>query len=255
MGGLKGRQHRQIDSSRMPQHARNTGYNNTQKYFLVTDTLVALFWFFVLARLAILYPLTGSKFLAGGLADFYLGVLVATETLELFNYVAVFRHIPGTQTAYNALPKPHPRVLLSVAGSRLVLAFVFFNYPRVARSGAFALVVLVQSVKEFFRWFYNLQKVRLYSNVPRLFRFCRSLTYLVCTPVEAIATVYLVFQSLVFPSYQDQLQPYDAQIKAFLKILLFAYLPTFYLIYKRTVSKYFFAQTSHRFTKPAEKVE
>lgn len=239
----------------MPQYTRHTGYNHTQKYFLLTDTLVALFWFFVLARLAILYPLTGSKFLAGGLADFYLCVLIATEALELLNYVTVFRHIPGTQTVYNALPKPHPNVLLTVVGSRLVLAFVFFNYPRVARSEAFALVVFVQSVKEFFRWFYNLQKVRLYSNVPRLFRFCRSLTYLVCTPVEAIATVYLVFQSLVFPSYQDQLQPYDAQIKAFLKILLFAYLPTFYLIYKRTVSKYFFAQTSHRFTKPAEKVE
>lgn len=239
----------------MPQHVRNTSYNRTQKYFLLTDTLMSVFWFFVLCRLAILYPLTGSKFLAGGLADFYLSVLAAMLALELFNYITVFRHIPGTQTVYNALPKPHPRVLVTVVLSRSVLAFVFFNYPKVARSEAFALLILVQSVKEFFRWFYNLQKVRLYNHVPRLFRLCRSFTYLVCTPVESIATIYLIFQSLVFPSYQDEFRPYDDEIKTLIKILLFAYLPTFYLIYKRTISKYFFAQTSHRFTKPAEKVE
>ena len=101
----------------------------TQKYFLLTDTSATLFWTYVLARLVILYPLTGARFLPGGLADFYLSVLVGTCALELFNYASIFRHVRGTPTIYNALPKPYWANPPLTNSTSLPLAFALYNYP------------------------------------------------------------------------------------------------------------------------------
>lgn len=228
-------------------------YNNTQKYFLLTDSVLSIFWLFVTIRLFILYPLTGSKFLPGGIADFYISILIITVSIEIFNYLTVFRHVPGIQNVNNALQKPHKNILIIVSISRLILAFVLYNYPKVARSEYFALLILAQSIKEFFRWFYNLQKVRLYNNCPWLLKFLRSITYLIFTPIETVSSIYIIFQSLLYSSHQIEFVDYDKMIKTVLKLILLAYLPVFYIVYKRTIIKYFFYPVV--FSKPEKKLD
>ncbi|KAG0681796.1 hypothetical protein C6P40_004291 [Pichia californica] len=226
----------------MPQHIPSTPqYNRTQKYFLLTNTIVTIFWLFLLLRLAILYPLLSSRFLASGIADFYLSILIATIILENFNYIVIFRHIPGIQSINNSIPKPYLKNLIITSISRLTLAFIIFNYPKVTRSESFPLIILIHSVKEFFRWFYNLQKVRLFNKIPNFNKLSRSITYLLLTPLEILTSIYIFFQSLIFTSYQINLIPYDYYIKSFLKFQILFYLPISYTIYKRLISKYFFA--------------
>lgn len=223
--------------------------NTTQKYFLLTDTAATLFWTYVLARLVILYPLTGARFLPGGLADFYLSVLVGTCALELFNYASIFRHLRGTPTIYNALPKPYWVNLLLTNSTRLLLAFVIYNYPKVARTNAFPLLVASQSIKELFRWYYNIEKVRLYNNVSKTAVAIRKITFLIATPLEASSIFYILFQSLPVESYQDALLPYDTRIKTLLKAILLGYFPAFYALYKRSIYKYFFVHSRETYQK------
>jgi hypothetical protein len=229
----------------MPVISSITRYNTTQRYFLISDFTITLFWFFIICRLIILYPLTGSKFLPGGIADFYINVLNSTVLLEIFNYLTIFRHIPNNQTINNNLQKPHFYILLIVSLIRLSLTFVIYNYPRITPSKLFSILILSQSLKELFRWFYNFQKVRLFNNnIPWLNKFLRSFTYLLLTPIETFSSFYLLFQSLIYPSYQNNLINYDIKIKFFLKLILILYLPIFYIIYKRTIKKYFFANSN-----------
>lgn len=239
-----------------PQHPiQKYQYNRTQKYFFLSNFIITVFWFFILARFLVLFPLLSTRFLATGIADFYLSVLLATVLLELFNYITIFRFINGNPSINNSLPKPYLSSLILVSISRLTLIFVLFNYPKISRSEFFPLLIFSQSIKELFRWFYNLQKVRLFNNLPFIVKFLRSLTYLFLTPIESFSTVYLIFQSLIYQSYQIEFLPYDDLIKSFLKLYLLLYLPIFYIIYKRTLSKYFFAHPIISYSKPQTKLE
>lgn len=195
----------------------------------------------MLLRLAVLYPLTGARFLPGGIADFYIGVVVATVMTEILNYITVFRLIPGYQTINSGLQKPVLSQLLITSFSRLCLVFVIYNYSKTARSEAFPLLILSQSLKEFFRWFYNFQKVRMFNRIPKFNKQSRALSYLVCAPIEELTTAYILFQSLAFSSYQDSLDQYDHYIKMAIKFLVVVHVPVFYTIYKRSLNKYFFS--------------
>lgn len=225
----------------MPLDVPRRQYNNTQKYFLLSDSALTAFWLAVLLRLLVLYPLTGARFLPGGIADFYISVLSGTVAVELLNYIAVFRLIPGKQTVNNGLQKPLLFNLLFTSFTRLVFAFVIYNYPKSARSEAFPTLLLAQSLKEFFRWFYNLQKVRLFNRIPKFNKLSRSFTYSICAPLETLTTIYLIFQSLGYPSYQNSLVHLDFYIKTALKGLIILYIPIAYTIYKWSLTKYFFS--------------
>lgn len=227
----------------MPQHVSGRQYNTTQKYFLLIDSILTAFWLAVLLRLLILYPLTGARFLPGGIADFYISVLLATAIIEIVNFITVFRLIPGKQTINNGLQKPVLPYLIFTSFTRMIFSFIVYNYPKTARSEAFSILLLTQSSKEFFRWFYNLQKVRLFNTTPKFNKLSRSFTYLVCSPVEAFTTIYIILQSLGYPSYQNSLAHLDLYIKSILKGLIIIYLPIAYFIYKRTLTKYFFSSS------------
>lgn len=239
-----------------PQHpTTRIQYNRTQKYFFLSNFIITVFWFFVLARFLVLYPLLSTRFLATGIADFYLSIILSTVLLELFNYISIFRYINGSPSINNSLPKPYLSSLILVSISRLTLIFVLFNYPKISRSIFFPLLIFSQSIKELFRWFYNLQKVRLFNNLPSFIKFLRSISYLLFTPIESLSTIYLVFQSLIYRSYQIEFLPYDDLIKSYLKLYLLLYLPIFYMIYKRTLLKYFFAPSFISYSKPLSKLE
>lgn len=230
------------------------GYNTTQKYFILTDLAAAFFWLFLLARLAILYPLVGPRFLPGGIADFHLSIIAATVFLELFNYLAVFRYIPNPRIG-DAVNKPKLFHLISTSLSRLIICAVIYEYPSIIRSDIYSLFILAQSIKEIFRWFFNFQKVKLFNNVPKSVSFLRSLSYSICTPIESLCFIYFIMQSLVLSPVSDELKIYNPQIRLFLKCFLFVYLPVFYKIYKHSLVKYTLHKSLHKSTKPISKTE
>lgn len=219
---------------------RTASYNNTQKYFLVTNLVATFAWLFVLVRFLILFPLTGTRFLPGGITDFYLVVLGSTILLEVFNYVTIFRFLPNNTNGSSSFVKPNSVILAVNAFERLNLILVILNYPKITRNVSFSLLIFAQSVKEIIKWFYCFQKVKLFNSTGKFLSVLKKLSFTILTPVTTISEIALLFNSLVFGSYYPELIEYDHTIKIYLKAVILLYLACSYLIYKRKIFYYFF---------------
>lgn len=226
-------------------------YNNTQKYFLVSNLAVTFAWLFVLVRFLILFPLTGTRFLPGGITDFYLVVLGSTILVEVFNYITIFRFLPSNTNASSSFVKPNSFVLLVNVFERLNLIFIILNYPKITRNISFSVLIFAQSNKEIIRWFYSFQKVKLFNSTGRLLSVLKKLTFTVLAPIITISEVALLFNSLIFGSYYPELTEYDDKIKIYLKAAILLYSGCSYIIYKRKIICYFF----RNFGTKSEKIE
>jgi predicted neutral ceramidase superfamily lipid hydrolase len=223
----------------LPPPLRPMGYTRTQRTLLLADSAATAFWAFVAARLFLLYPLTGARFLPGGIADFYLTVLLVTTVYDVLVFVFVTRvlHIPNTTRSSRLL------TVATTAMAKLVLAGVVYRYPRSIRSELFPLILLFQSLREFITRSYHISKVLTHDHVRRSITQMRNFTYLLLQPLELITGIMLVFQALAVSPASDCVWPSidentDAYVKQLLRILLALGPVAAYLVYRRTLAKY-----------------
>ncbi|KAH3667483.1 hypothetical protein OGAPHI_003132 [Ogataea philodendri] len=213
-------------------------YNNTQLYLLISDLVRSFLSACVFLRLGILFPLTGPRFLPGGIADFFLTVYTTSVLLDGFEYVTIFRHVPKT-----GVPRTSGRRILATVFARVFLTAALLNYPKAAKNIAFSIVILCSSVVDFFRYTYNFYKVRTYGGSVGWLTNLRRVSYTFGQPVLVASEAALIFLCLrlvetEYGYYTDYLD-YDwwANKFAFItKTVVYCYGPVFYLIYKTKVA-------------------
>lgn len=220
----------------MPTVSVQPRYNNTQKYLLVADLVRSFFWMAVNCRFLLLLPLTGIRFLPGGIADFYIQVLVGSVLLELFDYATIFRKVSGR----SGVRKPQLTSLVSTTLERLLVAAAILAYPRIARSNAFAGLVWAQSAGEMIRYYYNFYKTRTFARKNNTLSWIKRLSYSTLVPIEVGCEMLLLLDTLRFDSYYEQLTELDDRIHTATRAIVLLYLPMFYMVYKRKLCEYYY---------------
>lgn len=86
-------------------------------------------WLCCLLRFIVLFPLTGRKFLSGGIADFHLGLLASTRFVDLTLY----------------------KTVMVVDLMSCVVGWIIWEHPKMARDGLYASWVCFSSIVEFYR--------------------------------------------------------------------------------------------------------
>lgn len=211
-------------------------YNNTQLFLLVSDIACCVLWTAVNARLLVLLPLIGIRFLPGGIADFFLTVNFGTVLIDLFDYVTIFGKV-ASSTAFS-VPRLMPLVFTCL--ERFITSAVILSYPRSARCKAFATLIYAESLLESIRCYYNFYKVRTFGRHHRILRAIKKLSYTILVPVQTVCELILLFTALQFDSYYDILNGYSTEIKTTIRVLAIFYLPCFYAIYRRKIYEYYY---------------
>ncbi|CDK29309.1 unnamed protein product [Kuraishia capsulata CBS 1993] len=197
-------------------------HSNLQKYLLLTNGLSAFLWLAVLMRLLVLFPLVGTRFLPGGIADFFLAMQFLI-VIELANYFVIFRK-PNVRTRTPSLVN----LALGTFTRAIVSYGTIWKYPRVARNNAFALLIASESISETIRYAYVVYKVRTFGLVSTPIRYLKSFSTMIMFPVRVLCEMALLFVAL---PYADHDNPTFA---SFLRILLLLYVPTLYVVYSST---------------------
>ncbi|QPG72929.1 hypothetical protein FOA43_000233 [Brettanomyces nanus] len=219
----------------MPQYAQYPRFNYTQLYLLTADIARCILYLSVHMRFLILLPLTGVRFLPGGIADFYLVVRAICAVVDCFDYVTIFGKIPRESQVV------HPQLgnLIFTLLEHLVVSLAILCYPKIAKNNAFTTLVYSESLVEVIRYYYNFYKVRTFDRRHKTLRFCKKLSYTILVPVQVLAEMCLLLDSLQFQSYYEELAEYDFGIKVGIRILLLFYLPAFYTVYKGKLYDYY----------------
>lgn len=217
-------------------------YNYTQRYMLVSDLFRCFLWIAVNARFLLLFPLTGIRFLPGGIADFFLGVNVATVLFDLLDYVAIFSKV--STRAGIALPKPANLVLTLL--ERTIITGCILCYPKIAKSPAFATLVYTESLVELIRYYYNFYKVRTFGANHKVLRLIKKVSYTVVVPVQVCSELLLLFNSLQTESYYPELAQYDSRVKLGIRFILIMFLPAFYMLFRRKLYEYYYLAWQNR---------
>ncbi|GMM45150.1 hypothetical protein DAPK24_017250 [Pichia kluyveri] len=205
----------------------------TQKLILLANFTSLLFWIFLLSRLCILYPLTGARFLPGGIADFYINLLLFSTIYDLLSFYIVIRHIYGTSFISS--------IITSLA--KLILLLILHRYPKIARSQLFPLLLLLQSSREIIYRYYNTQKVRTFNHPGANIYKLKNLVFITIQPIESIVSTILIFQSLTESPALDSIWPSideitESYVKLFIRVILVIGPISLYFVYRRTVSKF-----------------
>lgn len=186
----------------------------------VVNAGLALVWTAVLLRLAVLFPLVGRKWLAGGIADFFIGTATASSAVDLAAAV-------HTRSARGWA------VLL--AGQRLFVAWgVLWQFPRVARHGLFAVLVLAWSVQGVLRYTLAYQGHR--RGPPSLVARVYALEWWVTMPAAAAAEWGLTLLSLRYAGHGGDHWSRLLWYRHVLQAVLVVYVPTAYALLQHAYS-------------------
>ncbi|OUM53812.1 hypothetical protein BVG19_g3133 [[Candida] boidinii] len=204
-------------------------YTRLQKYLILTDVISSFLWIAVLLRFLILFPLVGTRFLPGGIADFFLSVQCIIF-IDLFNYYLIYRNYPNSQFLKRVNLN---RILLTIFSRVLVSFGVLYAFPKTARHISFSTLIIANSLQESTRYIYNAYKIRTYGKKIYWLQFAKKLLFIIFFPIEIISEVSLIFISLQFADAENKLYGY------LLRAILFFYVPFFYVLYKTKIVSYF----------------
>ncbi|GMM27493.1 hypothetical protein DAMA08_002090 [Martiniozyma asiatica (nom. inval.)] len=205
-------------------------YTTLQRITLNLNLVICLCWLFLLFRFALLYPLTGTRYLAGGIADFHIGVLAVTSIYEVALWLLIFKRVPKesnetSQFVYR-LPRPRGLTLLMTILIRSTLCLVVLHYPKLTRFREYPFLILAQSIRESFKWLYQVYKVRYFSNTSPLLNWSKYLSFVFAWPIETVLIGSLSWKGLNFiqdPSqvgYIEEFRPFEKYLDWTIKLLL-----------------------------------
>lgn len=204
-------------------------YTKLQKYLIFSDIISSFLWIAVLLRFLVLFPLVGTRFLPGGIADFFLCVQCIIF-IDLFSYYLIYRNYPNSQF----LRKVNLNRLLLTIFSRVLISFgVLYAFPKTARHISFSTLIISNSLQESTRYLYNAYKIRTFGKKLYWLQLIKKLIFINFFPIEIISEVILIFISLQFADAENKLYGY------LLRVILFLYIPFFYVLYKTKIVSYF----------------
>lgn len=189
-----------------------------QQFYGWSSYVLSFFWMACFARFCIIFPLVGITFLAGGIADFFIGI----HSLYILEFVNTLLIQQGKVTVHTAfMPKSTTLMVLDIL-KRCIVVGVIFNFPKTAKSTPFALLVFCQSAGEFTRFAdMGFHSTRRSLGSPH---WIYKLVNLITWPLKELSDMALLFMSLKYPH-----QRWSA---IGVKMLLVAYIPWFYLHYR-----------------------
>lgn len=189
------------------------------KAHLITYNVVSGFlWGAVLVRLLILFPLVGSQFMAGGLADFTRWVQTLA-VLEIVHSLVGFVKSPIFTT-------------FTQVYSRLLLVWgILYMFPSVGESLAFSTMVFAWSVTEIIRYSYYALNLYRDGQLPKSLVWLRYNTFYVLYPLGAGSEVFLVFKSL------PQAEAFSPWYALYFKVAILIYIPGFYMLYTHMIKQ------------------
>jgi very-long-chain (3R)-3-hydroxyacyl-CoA dehydratase len=191
---------------------------DVKEYLISYNVLSTFLWGAVLARLAILFPLVGTKFVAGGLADFTRWVQTVA-ILEIIHALIGWVKSPLFTTVTQVY-------------SRLLLVWgILYLFPDVGDSLAFSTMVFAWSVTEIIRYSYYAFNLYRDGQLPKTLVWLRYNTFFVLYPLGAGSEVFLVYQSL------DQAEAFNPWYALYLKIAILVYIPGFYMLYTHMIKQ------------------
>ncbi|GMG20426.1 unnamed protein product [Ambrosiozyma monospora] len=193
-------------------------FTTVQKYILTSSGIRILLWISVNLRLFVLYPLTGSRFLPGGIADFYLTVNLLTSALNFIDYLYVFRKYRTKPSLINSIVQ---------FSERLLVSYVLFENPKIAKHDCFGLMILSESVLESVKFIYYFMKVSTFNRVSKFLQISKLVTVCSMAPIQVFCEMFLIGLSLTLTD------------SIFVKGCLVVYLPIFYSLYKQQLGKLF----------------
>ncbi len=173
-------------------------------------------WFCCLARFAVLLPLVGRRFLAGGIADFF-------HTVAVLPLVGTVLHARKRLRS----PASTPRDLALNAANSMRMVWVCYGvvypHPRIAKHTSYLLLVASWCVANTIDAAYHAFRCKTRASPYWLF-WAKHSHYAVTLPLTAMAEMALIFLSLLYVA--DNLW-----YEIFLKAALLAYIPAAYLVW------------------------
>uniref|UniRef100_A0A060T2I4 Very-long-chain (3R)-3-hydroxyacyl-CoA dehydratase n=1 Tax=Blastobotrys adeninivorans TaxID=409370 RepID=A0A060T2I4_BLAAD len=191
---------------------------SVKQYLVAYNSLSAFLWLCVLGRLIILFPLVGSKFVAGGLADF-------TKYVQTLAVLEVVHSVLGL------VKSPIVTTVIQISSRLLLVWGVVDLFPEVAQNVAFSTMVLAWSVTEVVRYSYYAYNLLRDKLVPKGLVWLRYNAFYVLYPLGAGSEAILAFLSL------DRAQELSAYYALFLKVVLLIYPPGFYVMYTHMIKQ------------------
>lgn len=200
-----------------------------KKYLVLYNTVEAILWAAVLARLVFVGQLTTYKRAHDEVSTLLLWVQTSA-VLEVFH------------VAIGLVPSPLLTTIMQVASRLLLVWGIDHLYPHItSSSAAFGTMVTAWSITEILRYSYyaiNLQRV-----VPEVLMWLRYTLFYVLYPLGAGSECWLIWLSL------DEAKKTNPLYKLILQVILVIYIPGFYFLYT-----YMIAQRKKMFKRQGKKV-
>lgn len=190
------------------------------KYLIAYNAVSGFFWAAVLLRFAVLLPLVGPKYVAGGLADF-------------LRWVQTLMVLEVAHAALGLVRSPVATAAIQVASRLLVVWGVLFLFPDVGQHPAFSTCTVAWCVTEIVRYsFYVFSLARPGpGGVPYWLTWIRYSAFYVLYPLGAGSEWVLILVSL--PEAEQLSTWYTLLLKASLLI----YIPGFYVMFTHVMKQ------------------
>lgn len=188
--------------------------------------MVALFTYgAILARLFILLPLVGRKFLAGGIGEFFnisiTGICCAEVVLSLFKLS----------------PIQLPLIILQNWIKIFIVWFIFNRDNLILNHSCYSLLIFCWGLYGFIGYIYWFWKLKNIGKVPRQLVSLFGNSQLVLFPIAGSVEFITIFLSLKYIAAEDE------SLKKFTQAVLLGYIPTKFYLYKRLIFKIFKIET------------
>lgn len=182
-------------------------------YLIGYNVVSAFLWGAVFARLAILYPLAGPKFVAGGLLEFTTWV----QTLALLEVV---------HSLLGFVKSPLFTTLMQVSSRLFLVWIVLAQYPDVAESPIFSSMILAWSITEVIRYSYYAFNLVRDGRVPGVLVWLRYTAFIVLYPLGAGSECLLTYFAI------PEAQAWEPWQALFFKAILLIYIPGFSVLFR-----------------------
>lgn len=185
--------------------------------------IVAMFMYgAVLARLFILLPLVGRKFLAGGISDFFNLVTTIICSIEII------------LSLVKLIPIQLPLIVLQNWVKFFIIWAILDRDDKILNHSCYSLLIFSWCSYGFVGYIYWFYKLKGLGRVPKgLNNFYQNLK-LIVFPIEASVEFITIFLSLKFINQDSQ-----QYLKIFTQLVLLFYIPTKFYLYKNLIFKVF----------------
>jgi len=209
----------------MPQKV-NLRESPTLYKFLKTYNIIAMFMYgAVLARLFILLPLVGRKFLSGGLNEFFINVVQVICGAEIF------------LSLVKLVPIQLPLIILQNALKVFIIYTVLMRETVLLNHHCYSLLILCWCSYGFIGYIYWFWKLKNIGRVPNGLLSLFQNLQLILFPITSVSEFILIFLNLKFIGEDED------RLKMATQIVLLGFIPTKFYLYKRLIFKFFKIQT------------